>query len=81
MTLLNSEHEAPMLEQLDKTKPTRPMWQAWAGLILGALGLVQGILAGLRHNDLALIWLVIGTGWLIISGYALLRRAFPNKKS
>jgi uncharacterized membrane protein HdeD (DUF308 family) len=70
-----------MFEQLDKTKPKRPMWQAWVGLILGALGLVQGILAEFRHNDLALIWLVTGTGWLLISGHALLRRAFPNKKS
>jgi hypothetical protein len=57
------------------------MWQTWVGLILGALGLVQGILAELQHNELALIWLVIGTGWLPISGHALLRRAFPNKKS
>jgi hypothetical protein len=81
MTLLSSEHEVPTLEQLDKTKPTRPVWQAWAGLILGALGLAQGVLAGLRHDNLALVWLVIGSGWLIISGYALLRRGFPNKKS
>jgi len=79
MTLLSSEHEAPLLEQLDKTKPTRPMWQAWVGLVLGVLGLVQGLLAEFRHNHLALIWLVTGTGWLIISGRALLRRAFPKK--
>jgi hypothetical protein len=70
-----------MLEQLDQPKPKRPMWQAWAGLILGALGLTQGILAEIRHNALALVWLVIGTGWLLISGYALLTRVFSSKKS
>jgi hypothetical protein len=70
-----------MYEQLDRKQPRRPIWQAWAGLIIGALGLVQGIRAEFRHSDLALIWLGTGTGWLLISGYALLRRVCPKKNS
>ena len=62
-----------MFQQLDDAKPKPSVWLVRAGLILGAVLLVLGIQAQRGHRDYAVVWLVIGVGWLFISGLGWLR--------
>ncbi len=63
-----------MFEQLGENKPHMPMWQVWAGLILGALYLTLGTLSQLRRSDFGpWVWFANGVLFLFWSGRGWLR--------
>jgi hypothetical protein len=64
-----------MFEQLNDTKPTMPMWQVWAELILGTLNLMLAVLSELRHDDhiFSLVWVANGVLFLFAASRGWLR--------